>query len=168
MSESVKTCRFVKMSEEYLPEVLAIYNYYVKNDTATFHIDLLNLEEMRPIVFFDNPKYQTFLIFKGDDLCGYVLLTQYKKREAYDGTAEVTIYLKPECTGCGIGSEALQHIENFARQANFHSLISIICGENNSSIRLFEKNGYQKCAHFKEVGQKFGRWLDVVDYQKMI
>jgi L-amino acid N-acyltransferase YncA len=160
--------RFIKISEVHLPEVLAIYNYYVFNTTVTFHTHLLKIEEMGEIVFFDNPKYQTFVIFKNDDLCGYVLLTQYKKREAFDSTAEVTIYLKPDNTGAGIGSLALQYIEGFARKANFHSLIAIICGENHQSIRLFEKNGYLKCAHCKEVGRKFDRWLDIVDYQKML
>jgi L-amino acid N-acyltransferase YncA len=160
--------RFEEIREDHLSKVLEIYNYYVSNSTATFHKHLLNQDEMREIVFFKNPKYKTFVILDDNDVNGYVLLTPYKKREAYDGTAEVTIYLKPDCTGKGIGSLALQYIEAFAKKTTIHSLISIICGENNQSIRLFEKNGYLKCAHLKEVGEKFGRLLDIVDYQKMI
>lgn len=159
---------FEEMNENYLSEVLAIYNYYVLNSTATFHTHLLNESEMREIVFFSNPKYKTFVILDGKNLCGYVLLTQYKKREAYNRTAEVTIYLNPDYTGKDIGSQALKYIEVVAKQAGVHVLIAIICGENTSSIKLFEKNGYLKCAHFKEVGEKFGRLLDVVDYQKII
>jgi phosphinothricin acetyltransferase len=58
--------------------------------------------------------------------------------------------------------------EEFAQRTGIHVLIVTICGENNMSIKLFEKNGYFKCAHYKEVGKKFGQWLNVVAYQKII
>ncbi len=47
-------------------------------------------------------------------------------------------------------------------------LVATICGENAASIGVFAKNGYEKCAHYKEVGQKFGQLLDVVAYQKIL
>lgn len=123
---------------------------------------------MRDLVFFDNPKYKTYVILAENELFGYVLLTQHKKREAYDTTAEVTVYLKPEWTGKGLGSLAVQYIEAFAQASEIHTLIATICGENDKSIKMFEKNGYLKCAHYKEVGKKFGNWLDVVAYQKIL
>ena len=128
----------------------------------------LSLDDMRKLVFFTNPKYKTFVMLEKQRLCGYVLLTRYKSREAYDGTAEVTIYLHLDTLGKGLGSLALTSIEEIARQQQFHVLIGIICGENSRSINLFEKHGYTKCAHYREVGKKFGRWLDVVDYQKIL
>jgi len=160
---------FVEMSEAYLPKVLEIYNYYIQNSTATFHIQPLSSEEMRKIVFFNNPKYQSFVILdREQNINGYCILAPYKEREAYSITAEVTIYLEQNSTGKGIGSQALRFLENFARNNEFHSLISVICGENTASIKLFEKNGYTKRAHFKEIGKKFGRLLDVVEYQKLL
>ncbi|MBP2649435.1 MAG: hypothetical protein H6Q74_260 [Firmicutes bacterium] len=159
---------FYEMEEKYLDEVLQIYMHYVLNTTATFHSRQLTKAEMRKIVFFSNKKYRTFVICEKNKVCGYVLLTQHKKREAYDATAEVTIYLKHDFIGKGIGSMAIQHIEDYAKKDNFHVLVATICGQNENSIRLFEKNGYVKCAHYKEVGQKFGQMLDVVAYQKVI
>ena len=159
---------FREMKEEYLGEVLTIYNHYVETSTATFHETPQTKEEMRGIVFFQNPKYRTYAIFSGEMLCGYVLLTRYKARSAYDCTAEVTIYLRPECAGKGIGRQALAFIETFGREQGFHSLISVITGENTASIGLFAACGYEKCAHYKEVGRKFGRYLDVVCYQKQL
>ena len=159
---------FEELSEEFLPEVLSIYTYYVLNSTATFHAHVLSLDEMREIVFFDSPKYKTYLIKSDASVCGYVLLTQYKKREAYDKTAEVTIYLKPECVGQGIGGKAVKFIEDIAVKQKLHVLVAVICGENSGSINLFERNGYEKCAHYKEVGMKFGKRLDIVAYQKII
>ena len=159
---------FEEMKEKYLSDVLSIYTYYILNTTATFHDHVLSENEMREIVFFEDPKYKAYVIMKSGILYGYVILTQYSKREAYDKTAEVTIYLKPEYAGHGIGSLALQFIEGAAIRQKMHVLIAIICGENLKSIRLFEKNGYKKCAHYKEVGFKFGHYLDIVDYQKII
>jgi L-amino acid N-acyltransferase YncA len=159
-------CR--EMEERYLDAVHQIYTYYVLNTTATFHARPLTREEMREIVFFNSERYKTFVICAGDELCGYVLLTQHKKREAYDGTAEVTVYLQPELIGQGLGSMALRHIEAYARDQRLHVLVATITGENEKSIGLFAKNGYTQCAHYREVGQKFGRLLDVVAYQKIL
>jgi L-amino acid N-acyltransferase YncA len=160
--------RLEELREEQLAKIIAIYNHYVLNSTDTFHAHPLTIQEMRELVFFANPKYKTFAIMDDYNLCGYVILTQYKKREAYDGTAEVTVYLQPDFIGKGLGSLAVRYIEDFAKKSNIHVLIATICGGNDKSIKLFEKNGYFKCAHYKEVGKKFGQLLDIVAYQKII
>ncbi|HNX29676.1 MAG TPA: N-acetyltransferase family protein [Syntrophomonadaceae bacterium] len=159
---------FEEMQEKHLGEVLSIYTYYVLNTTATFHDHELSESEMREIVFFENPKYRTYVIKSSGNICGYVILSQYKKREAYDRTAEVSVYLKPDSIGQGIGSQALKFIEDTAVSQKMHVLIATICGENSKSMHLFERNGYNKCAHYKEVGEKFGQLLDIVTYQKII
>ncbi|MDR3591334.1 MAG: GNAT family N-acetyltransferase [Negativicutes bacterium] len=160
--------RFDEMKEEYLDEVLAIYSYYVLHTTATFHDRVLTAGEMREIVFFDSPRYKTFVIFDDGSLCGYVFIARHKNREAYDSTAEVSVYLRPGLGGRGIGSLAIKHIEEYARSQRLHALIATICGQNGESIRLFAKNGYRQCAHYLEVGRKFGQLLDVVAYQKIL
>jgi Sortase and related acyltransferases len=157
-----------ELTETDLQEVTDIYNHYVLNTTATFHGHALTAAEMREIVFFENPKYKTFTIKHDQHLIGYLIITQHKKREAYDGTAEVTIYLKPGFTGKGLGTYTLKFAEAIAVKSGIHVLVATICGENAQSISLFEKNGYVKCAHYKEVGKKFGQWLDVVAFQKII
>jgi phosphinothricin acetyltransferase len=159
---------FQEMEEKYLGELREIYNYYVSNSTATFQIEEISLSQMHELVFLDSPRYQAYVILADGVLCGYVILTQFKKREAYDETAEVTVYLKPGFTGKAIGQRAVRFIEQAAAERNIHALIACISGENTSSISLFEKLGYEKCGHFKEVGIKFGRRIDVVYYQKIL
>lgn len=158
----------VAMHEDYLDAVLQIYTHYVLHSTATFHSRPPAADEMREMVFSDNPKYKTFVILKQDAVCGYVLTAQHKKREAYDATAEVSVYLKPGAVHHGAGSLAAQYIEAYAKQQGIHVLVATICGQNEASIGLFKKNGYSQCAHYKEVGQKFGQLLDIVAYQKII
>jgi L-amino acid N-acyltransferase YncA len=159
---------FKEIGDEHFNEIQEIYNYYVKNTTITFNTDLLTLEEIRDMVMNVNSRYKSFLIMSFGKVTGYVLITQYKKRQAYDKTAEVTIYLKPDYIGNGIGQIALEFIEDFAKAQEFHSLMATICTENERSERLFSKNGYSKNAHFKEIGYKFERFLDIACYQKII
>lgn len=166
--DMIMNIKFEELNSEHLHEVLEIYTYYVLNTTATFHSSALTTDEMKELVIFDNHKYKSFVILLDNFICGYVILTQHKKREAYDGTAEVTVYLKENYTRRGIGSQAVKLIEEYALTKDIHVLVATICGENSKSIGMFEKNGYEKCAHYKEVGRKFGKLLDVVVYQKII
>lgn len=159
---------FSPLQEADLPNVVDLYNHYVLNTTSTFHELPFMMESIRELVFFESSVYQTFVINENECFCGYVLLTQHKKREAYDRTAEVTIYLRPDWIGKGLGSKAVMFIEDYARERGIHALVATICGENEKSINLFARNGYSKCAHYREVGRKFGQWLDVVAYEKII
>lgn len=164
----MEKCIFDAAKEEHLCEARDIYLYYVNHSTATFHKREISIDEMRNLLIFSNPKYEGYIIRYDGEICGYAVLTQYKPREAFDHTAEVTIYLKNGYEGRGIGNKALSFIEERAKTKDIHTLIGLICGENTGSIALFEKHGYMKCAHYKEVGYKFDRWLDLVCYQKMI
>lgn len=113
-------------------------------------------------------RYKSYGIFENKEIIGYVLISQYKSKQAYDVCGEVTIYIKPNCLGQGIGKKALNFIEEVAREQGFHTLIATICMENTRSKSLFEKNGYEQCALFKEIGYKFDRRLDIGSFQKIL
>ncbi|WP_321508396.1 N-acetyltransferase family protein [uncultured Methanoregula sp.] len=151
-----------------LTAILGIYNYYTLNSTATFHSGIMSQKDLEEFLFVAVPKYPSFLIKDNNEIIGYCFLTQYKKRQAYDRSAELSIYLKPEFTGKGIGTLALDHLEAAAKKAGIRVLVGTLCGENHASIRLMEKSGYSRCAHLKNIGEKFGKILDVVVYQKEI
>src|SRR5208283_3235328 len=118
--------------------VKEIYDYYVINSTATFHTDKVSVQELKEAILINHPKYKSFLIKNNDDTCGYCYISQYKKRQAYDRTAEITIYLKPAFTGKGIGKQTIKKLELYAKQSGICVLIGIISEENKQSIRLFE------------------------------
>lgn len=145
-----------------------IYDYYIIHSTATFHTQEITIGELKESMMVAHPKYKSFLIYYGGEVAGYCYFCPYKKRQAYDRTAEVTIYLKPEYAGKGIGKEVLKRLETVARECGLYVLLGIISGDNEASIALFEKCGYEKCAHFKKVGEKFNQIIDVVAYQKII
>ena len=160
--------KFKQVVEQDLPAIKEIYDWYIENSTATFHTEPIGIEQLKEFLYLDHPWYNSYLIYSDRELAGYCFITNYKKRQAYNRTAEVTIYLKDEYCNKGIGKVALNYLELKAKENGLKNLIGIIGGENTGSIALFEKCGYTKCAHFKNVGEKFNRVLDVMAYQKEI
>lgn len=159
---------FEELQEQHLQEVKKIYDWYVKNSTATFHTKPVQTEELKEFIYTKHPLYTSLLIYADGELAGYCFLTPYKKRQAYNRTAEVTIYLKPELGKKGIGKVALDYLEEKAIENGLKNLLGVITGDNDGSITLFKKCGYTQCACFKNVGEKFGKVLDVVAFQKEI
>jgi L-amino acid N-acyltransferase YncA len=160
--------QFIELKENDLEEVRAIYDYYIINTVFTFHTSPITLEGLKEGIFIGHGRYKAFLIEWEEEVCGFCYLTQYKKRPAYDRTAEISVYLKPGFERRGIGTKAITYLETIARQVDIKVLIGVITALNTSSIALFAKMGYEKCAHFKRVGEKFGQVLDVVAYQKIL
>jgi phosphinothricin acetyltransferase len=160
--------KFEEIKEQDFSEVKKIYDWYIDNSTATFHTEPIRIDQLKEFIYINHKLYKSYLIFIDKEIAGYCYLTNYKKRQAYDRSAEITIYLKPEFCKKGIGKAALNHLENKARENGLKNLIGIITGDNAGSITLFEKSGFTKCAHFKNVGEKFNKVLDVVAFQKEI
>ncbi|CAM4452699.1 L-amino acid N-acyltransferase YncA [Paenibacillus endophyticus] len=76
--------------------------------------------------------------------------------------------MDPDHVGKKVSTAAIRFLETQARELGFHVLVATICTKNERSIRMFERLGYEKSAHFKEIGNKFGRWLDIASYQKIL
>jgi phosphinothricin acetyltransferase len=160
--------RIEKLQDIHLEAVRQIYNHYVLNSTATFHAQALGREDMVKLVFFPDPRHQAFVILDGETVCGYAFIAQHKPRDAYDFTGEVSVYLRPGYENKGLGSLALRHLEEHAKAHGFHVLLATICGQNQASLQLFNRSGFHRCAHFREVGRKFGQWLDIIVCQKIL
>jgi L-amino acid N-acyltransferase YncA len=159
---------FRDLKESDLPQVLSIYTHYILNTTVTCQISPIDLDEIRSTVMPVSPRYKSYAIELAGNFCGYALFTRFKTREAFDNTAEVTIYLDQSVTGKGIGNKALSLIEDEAKKAGIHVLVALISSGNRPSTRIFEKNGYTQCAAFKEVSYKFGHYFDLLCFQKLI
>ena len=159
---------FKPISKENINQALAIYNWYVLNSTATFHLDVIASEELEQMVSIGHYKYRSYLIFHGGEACGFCYLSQFRYKEAYDKSAEITLYLDKEFAGKGIGKKTITCLEKVAKSSGINNLIAVITAHNLVSISLFEKYGYFKVGHLKNIGIKFGKALDVVSYQKEI
>jgi L-amino acid N-acyltransferase YncA len=160
--------QFVEMKEEHLPMVREIYDFYVQNSSATFHTGSVSINDLQEFMFIGHSLYKSYIIMCDGELNGYAYLTQFKKREAYNRTAEITVYLRSGATGKGLGTTALLFLERQATELGIKVLIATISGSNKHSIHVFEKLGYFCCGHFREVGEKFGTILDVFTYEKIL
>lgn len=160
--------RFKSIEESDLPGALEIYNHYIQTTTANFYYEPISIEQLKGFVFLNHGRYKAYMIYRQDDLVGFCFTTQFKNREAYNRTAEIGIYLNPEHTGRGLGVAVVKHLEKVSEDSGIKMLIASISGENVASIRLFEKLDYQKCGHIKRIGEKHGKVLDVVFFQKSL
>jgi phosphinothricin acetyltransferase len=147
----------------------AVYNHYVATSTATFQTEPLTPAEWAAEATGGEPGRHGAWAVCGDDgaFAGYLLVQPFKSRCAYRGTAEVTVYLDPAATGRGLGGAAVAYAGAHAAAAGLHALIAVVAAENDASLRLFERHGYERVGHLKEVGDKFGRLLDVVYLEKL-
>ena len=159
--------RFENITAEHLKELMAIYNYYVINTVYNLHEKPLSDVEMKNILYFNDTRSGAFTIMLDNRITGYITLTKHKIMEGYRDTGEIAIYLHKDFLHRGIGKEALKFMEKFAIEKKYHTLIATISSDNIGSIKLFETSSYRKCAHFKDVAQKFGNYIDVCSYQKV-
>lgn len=159
---------FQKAEETDLDTILSIYNFYIVTTTATFDCGPISEDEFRRRIFIDHEKYQTYLIRNHGDVAGLCFITQFRKKKAYDRTAEIGLYLKPEFTGKGIGREATTFLEKEAIDKQIKILVASMSSENTKSIKLILRMGYERCAQYKAVAEKFGRLLDIIDFQKIL
>jgi len=149
-----------------ISELAAIYNYYVRNTTVTFNLHELSEDEFENDFFHTDNLSGTFTITENNEIIGFCCISRFNHKEAYDRSAYVSIYLKPDATGKGLGGKILEFLEKTAYEKGLRSLIALICIENVMSAALFTKNGYRLAGELKKAGEKFGRLLDVVYYQK--
>ena len=147
------------------PGILEIYNESVLHSTATFDTDPRSPEKQ--VEWFNRHKANHPVLVAEDDgkIAGWASLSPWSDRCAYDSTVEVSVYLAPEQRGKGLGFQLLQQVTEAGRKAGNHTVISRISSDNLASIRIHEKAGYSTVGTMKEVGFKFGRFLDVVMMQ---
>ena len=151
-----------------LPELVDIYNYYVRNTTVTFNTEEVDEEQFIATFYADENNYTLDTIHMNGRIIGYCSLNPFNKKEAYRRSVYISIYLEQSSTGKGLGREILGFLENQAMNKGCRSLIALISKENVTSCSFFEKNGYRRVGELQQAGEKFGRLLDVVYYQKLI
>lgn len=142
-----------------------IYNYYVDNHFATFDevpVSVQYFEDKIKQVTKDFP----WFVFEGNEgVIGYAYASSWNTRSAYSKTAEVSVYLKHSVIQKGVGTQLYTKLIDTLKMENFHVLIGGISLPNEASVRLHEKFKFEKVAHFKEVGYKFNKWVDVGYWQ---
>lgn len=145
-----------------------IYNHYVKHTNITFETEQVPDSEMRQRILEISGKYPYLVYEESGKILGYCYASLWKKREAYHNTVESTVYLSPSSHGKGIGGLLMNALLDELKKMHIHVVIACIALPNPSSIKLHEKLGFKQVSHFREVGYKFERWIDVSDWELLL
>lgn len=142
-----------------------IYNEAVVNLTATF--DTEERSSVKQIEWWKNHKrnHPVFVAEEDDVVIGWASLSPWSDRCAYDTTVEVSVYVHADHRAKGIGSKLLEIVTAEGKKVGNHTILSRITEGNEASIRIHAKLGYQLVGVMKEVGFKFGKFLDVTIMQ---
>jgi len=151
-----------------ISRITHIYNWAVENTTASFDINP-QTEEQRAIWFSHYGDRHPLVVYEFEGyVAGYACLSEFRTKEGYKNTCELSVYIDPEYQMRGIGQELMLYVIELGRKIGFHVVMSGITSDNKISIKMHEKFGFQLCGHMKEVGFKFGRYLDCLFYQLFI
>lgn len=148
--------------------ILAIYNHYIINSVASFEIEPLTFDAMRNRIVEISTEYPYFVDETNGEITGFCYVHPWKERAAYKYTLESTVYISPKHTRKGIGMRLMNKLINSCQALGYNSIIACITGNNTASIALHKSLGFTQVSQFKKVGIKFGRQLDVVDFQILI
>jgi len=149
--------------------IAAIYNPYVAQTCITFETDAVSVEDMRGRITEAGDSQLPWLVAIEDAaIVGYAYASKWKGRCAYRHSAESTVYLDPSQKGKGIGRALYAALIERLRTRGMHAVIGGIALPNEASIALHERLGFEKVAHFKQVGFKRDRWIDVGYWQLLL
>ena len=159
-----------KAERKDIQALLDIYNHEVLHGVSTLDINPRTLEQWADWYENHNIKNHPLIVaVDNDTVTGYATLSSYRQKEAYASTVELSIYVHPEHRGKGIGSVLMSEIIAMAKaDETVHTVVSVITSGNAASEHLHSKFGFVFSGTIKEVGMKFGKYLDISNYYLIV
>jgi len=148
--------------------LLRIYNREVLETTATLDAEPRTLEQQLRWLAQRSGGHVVIVVEVAGTVAGFASLSPFKDRAAYRPTVENSVYVDRDFQRRGLGRVLMTALVDRARMFGFHSVIARIAEGNPGSIALHEAFGYRIVGVEREVGRKFGRWLDVTELQLML
>ncbi len=149
-------------TEEDLREILEIYNDIIINTTAVYDYEPHTLQMRKE--WFETKKKDGFPVFVAEEegrIAGFSSFGNFANWAAYKYCVENSVYVSSAYRGKGIGRLLLERLIVSAKGLNKHCIVARIDATNEASLALHKKFGFVEAGHLKEVGYKFGRWLDL-------
>jgi L-amino acid N-acyltransferase YncA len=151
-----------------VPAITEIYNEAVLTTVATFDLEPRSIDDRTEwFLRHDSARHPVIVAESAGTrrVLGWASLSRWSDKCAYDGAAEVSLYVAASARGRGVGKALLTEILRLGREAGLHTVISRITGGNEVSLRLHDAFGFTHVGTMKEMGLKFGRVLDVEIFQ---
>ena len=146
----------------------AIYNTEVTGSTVTFDLVPRSIDDR--LAWLDQRSGAMAVVVAEIDgqVVGFASLSPYRDRPAYATTVEDSVYVNADFRGQGVARALLAEILDIASTRGFHAVMARIVGGHDASIGLHNSLGFEIVGTEREVGRKFGKWLDVVIMQRML
>ena len=146
--------------------IARIYAHHVRHGTASFDAIPRTPEQTERKIAEILSKGWPFLVAERDEaIMGYAYVTAFRDRPAYGFTCEDSIYVDPAFLGQGVGVQLMHALMKQASACGFRQMIAVIGGGEPASVALHIKMGFADAGRMRNVGRKFGRWLDSVYMQ---
>jgi L-amino acid N-acyltransferase YncA len=145
-----------------------IYNREVLETTNTFDIEPRTLEEQESWIAEREGALGVVVAEIDGRVVGFASLSPYRPRAAYRTTVENSVYVDQSARGSGVGRALMDELIDVATRRGFHTIVAHIAGGHDASIGLHHACGFQVVGTEREVGRKFGKWLDVIVMQRML
>lgn len=146
-----------------------IYNHAVLHTTATYDFEPQSLEaRLQWWEEHERDGWPVWVAEGSEGVVGWSSLSRYHVRCGFRFTGETSVYVAPEAQGRGLGGRLMEPLIEGGRERGLHTLLAAVDATNQVSLKLHERFGFVRVGHFREVGHKFGRWLDVVYLQRLL
>src|SRR5258706_5580598 len=156
--------------QKHAAQILAIFNEAIINSTALYDYKPRTADMMQ--TWFEAKAKGNFPVIgvqeDGGKLMGFASFGSFRAWPAYKYSVEHSVYVDARFRGRGVGRRLLEEVIEAARAQNYHVLIGGIDATNKASLALHERLGFTHCGTIRQVGFKFGRWLDLSFYQLIL
>jgi L-amino acid N-acyltransferase YncA len=155
--------------EQDVPEILAIYNEVIATSTAVYRDDPASLDDR--LEWFNARRAQAYPILVAADhsgILGFASYGDFRSWPGYRFSVEHTVHIRADERGRGVGTMLMQALITRAIEQDKHVMIGGVDADNEPSLRFHERLGFIRAAHLRQVGFKFGRWLDLVFVQRIL
>lgn len=154
---------------EDLDGIVAIYNSTIAGRMVTADTELVSVESRKPWFKEHSPDFRPLWVMKqGTEIIAWLSFQSFYGRPAYNGTAEVSIYVNEQCRGQGIGRILMEQALEGCERLNVKTLLGFIFGHNVPSLRLFEQFGFESWANLPRVAELDGVERDLIIMGKRV
>jgi len=160
-------CKIRKAKISDIESIREIYNKAIVETVATFDTVEKSTEDMKKWFNAHGSKHPIIVSEIHNEIVGWASLSSYSTRCAYSDTTELSLYVKEEFQGQGIGDKLMERILEEGGKSGVRAILARITDGNEISIKLHEKYGFFHVGVLKKVGKKFGKILDVYLMEKV-
>jgi L-amino acid N-acyltransferase YncA len=149
--------------------ITMIYNQGIEDRVATLETTLRTEEERKNWLLDRSEKHKVLVIEdEAGEIYGWASLNLYNSRCCYSGTADISIYIKRDMRGKGLGKILMEALVEEAGKQGFHKLVLMALNSNEAGKKLYKKSGFREVGVFEKHGLLDGNWIDVVIMEKLL